>query len=80
MHILNLLVVFFEGNLLEWELEGRGGGDFIVWEAIFLGGNYFRGSFSGGYFPRRQLSLRTIVWKGNHSGAIFRGGKFEVFL
>ena len=58
MHILNSVVVFLEGNLLEWEW---GGWDFMVWETIFLGDSYPWGQLSGG----------AIIWGQLYGGEQF---------
>ena len=56
------------------------GGDFMVWGmrqfslvAIIPGGHCPRGNF-----PRRQLSLQQIVWRGNIRRQLYGGGQFFV--
>ena len=75
MHILNSVVVFLEGNLLEWEWGGGilwcGRQFFLV--AVILGG-HFRGGviFLGDSYPWGQLSGGAIIW-----GQLYGGEQFS---
>ena len=70
MHILNLLVVFFEGNLLEWGLGGQGGGFYSV------GGNFPWWQLFSGVIFRGLFSSETVILADNCLEGQSFGGNF----